>query len=115
MKVPKKFGGASSVAAKRSPNQEKDIAKKLGGKVVRGSGRGSEKGDVRITGVMRVEAKVTSNSSFSVTKKMIAKIEKEAMSCGEVPAMIIEFLGTNGKPQCEVAVIPVWALNSLIK
>ena len=115
MKIPKRIGGEKSVAARRSPKQEKDLASRFGGKVVRGSGRGNEKGDVRVKGVVRIEAKTTSKASFSVTKEMLAKIEMEAISCGEVPAFIIEFLGKDGKPEHEIAVVPTWVLNSLIQ
>lgn len=115
MKIPKRIGGEKSVAARRSPKQEKDLAGRFGGKVIRGSGRGNEKGDVRIKGVLRIEAKTTSKASFSVTKEMVQKIEMQAITSGEVPAIIVEFLGSNGKPEHEVAVVPVWVLNSLIK
>lgn len=115
MKIPKRIGGEKSVAARRSPKQEKEIALRFGGKTVRGSGRGNEKGDVRLKGLLRIEAKTTSKASFSVTKEMISKIEMEAISTGEAPAIIIEFLGANGKPEHEVAVVPVWVINSFTK
>lgn len=113
MKIPKRIGGEKSVAARRSPKQEKDLAVRLGGKVVRGSGRGNEKGDVRVKGVIRIEAKTTSKDSFRVTKKMAQKIELEAMSCGECPAIVVEFLGPDGKPEHELAVVPMWVLNAI--
>jgi Holliday junction resolvase len=113
MRVPKRIGGEKSTAARRSPKQEKDIANRLGGKVVRGSGRGNEKGDVRLKGVLRIEAKTTSKDSFRVTKEMAEKIEMQAMSSGECPAIVVEFLDKNGKPEHELAVVPMWVLNSI--
>ena len=114
MKVPKRIGGEKSVAARRSPKQESDLAKRIGGRVVRGSGRGNEKGDVRVKGVLRIEAKTTSKGSFRVTKEMAEKIEMQAMSSGECPAIVVEFLGKDGKPEHELAVVPVWVLDAIV-
>ncbi len=113
MKIPKRIAGKSHNAHKRAPQQERELSKRIGGAVVRGSGCGNEKGDVRVKGVLRIEAKTTSRASFSVTRKMIQKIQTAAVSCGESPAIIVEFLSAEGKPELEVAVVPVWVLNSL--
>jgi hypothetical protein len=113
MILPKRLAGKPHKAHQRAPKQEKELAKRIGGKTVRGSGCGSEKGDVRIKGVARLEAKTTSHASFSITRDMVRKIETAAMSCGEVPAIVVEFLSKDGKPMHEVAVVPTWVLNSL--
>ena len=98
----------------RAPKQEKQMAQRLGGETVKGSGCGFEKGDVRIKNVMRLEAKCTKNKSFSVTREMIEKIENAAMGAGEVPAMTIEFLDPNtGNPTHDVAVVPTYVLEML--
>lgn len=108
----------------RSKKQEKTIANKLGGKVVGGSvsrpsghirhkGK-THRGDVQIKDVARIEAKTTSADSFRVTKDMIEKITSAGIGHGEVPAIVIEFLDPLGKPEQEVAVIPMWALQQLI-
>ena len=101
-------------AHNRAPKQEAETAKRLGGRVVRGSGCGSEKGDARVEGVIRVENKTTRAKSFSVTREMIAKIESAALSAGEVPAMEIEFLNEQGKPVSSISLIPNWALEILV-
>jgi Holliday junction resolvase len=103
-----KGGGQSSHA--RSPKQEREIAKRMGGSVTRGSGSGNEKGDVRVYRVCRIEAKTTKNKSFSVTREMIEKIETAAMCNGELPALVIEF-NEGGRKACEVAVVPIWCLD----
>ena len=81
--------------------------------MTRGSGNGNEKGDVRVSGVVRVEAKTTMKKSFSVTLDLIKKLETVALSHGEVPVMVVEFLDGNGNPIREVAVMPTWVLAGL--
>ncbi len=107
LRQPKRLNFQSASHA-RSPVQEKQLATKLGGERVRGSGCGRVKGDVRVKGVLRVEAKVTRHNSFSVTKEMIEKIETAAITEGELPAMLIEL---NGGMQ--VAVVPAYVLEML--
>lgn len=97
----------------RAKGHERQTAKRLGGKLVKGSGSGTEKGDVRIRGVARIECKTTGAKSFSVTASMMEKIENAAMSSDEVPAICVEFLSTLWFSK-EVAVIPMWALQRLI-
>jgi Holliday junction resolvase len=63
--------------------------------------------------VLRLECKCTKNKSFSVTREMVEKIENAALGAGEVPAILIEFLGPDGKPLHEVAVVPRYVLDSL--
>lgn len=106
--TPKRLQGASP-AHRRAPKQERELAIKFGGRVTKGSGNQSEKGDVRVKGVTRIEAKTTSAKSFSVTREMIAKIENAALGGGEIPALVIEFLGPDGKPQSSCLVMPAWA------
>lgn len=112
MQIPKRMkgkgGGLTSHA--RSPKQEKELAKRVGGKTVRGSGSGKEKGDVRVHRVCRIEAKTTNKKSFSVTREMIEKIETAAICYGEMPVIIVEF-NDNGVKDCEVAITPTWVLD----
>ena len=98
----------------RSPKQEKCLAHRLGGERVRGSGCGTEKGDVRIKGVARVETKTTGAQSFSVTREMLDKIETAALSSGEVPAFVVEF-NNDGVPAGEFAVVPMWVLEMVVE
>jgi len=97
---------------KRSKRQEKEIASRIGGRLVARSGAGDVKGDCRVRGVTRIEAKTTKNKSFSVTLEMIEKIEEAAASTGEMPIIVIEF-NKDGKPIKEVAVCPTWVLDSI--
>lgn len=113
MRVPKRIAGRPYAAQKRSAKQESELASRAGGKVVRGSGRGNEKGDVRVKGILRIEAKTTTKSSFSITSEMVSKIELAAVSAGECPAIVIEFLNKSGRPIHELAVVPMWVLSAL--
>lgn len=112
--IPKRLRKTPSHA--RAPKHEQAIADTYGGRLVRGSGCGAEKGDVRIERVARIEAKTTSSGSYRLTPQVIAKIERAAMSSasGEVPILEVEFTTKQGKPVANVAVIPVWALTKLI-
>lgn len=97
----------------RARKQERELAKRVGGRVTPGSGAFSLKGDVRVKSLMRIEAKTTKNKSFSVTLEMIEKIEEAALSHGEVPVIVVEFNDGNGKKLKEVAVIPAYVLDQL--
>ena len=114
MKIPKRLKGKHTASHARSPQQEAELAKRTGGKVTRGSGCGNEKGDVRIKGVARIEAKTTMRKSFSVTQEMLDKIEEAALTTGELPALVIEFIDKKGKKLREVAVVPFYAIELLI-
>lgn len=104
----------STVAHKRAPKQEKEWAKRGGGRTTPGSGNKAVKGDVqKFNGVARIECKTTRRNSFSVTRKMINKLEESAMPHGEIPAIVIEFLTEDGRPCREVAVVPTYVLDML--
>ena len=112
--VPKRLGGGSLLNAsqRRSKMQEKETATRLGGRVTKASGAGGfEKADVRVKGLLRIEAKTTKHKSFSVTAEMLDKIENQATIAGELPVMEIEIEG--GKRR--VYVLPTWALDGLIQ
>lgn len=107
---PKRTQGPSKSHA-RSRHQERELATRLGGKITPRSGAGGfQKGDVRINGIARLEAKTTKHASFSVTAEMIQKVEDAAMTAGEVPILVIEIQGGARS----VAVIPMWALDLLL-
>jgi len=104
----KKHGTASH---RRAPKMEKSLAKRTGGSLTPGSGNKYQKGDVmKAYGTIRIEAKCTKHKSFSVTREMIQKIEDAAVCNNEIPAIVIEFIDEQGKPQMEVAVVPMYAL-----
>lgn len=94
----------------RAKKQEKAIAR-----TISGSGSGRKKGDVEVMNVARIECKTTQNKSFSVTREMVEKITNAGIGSGEVPAIVIEFLDQQGAPESDVAVIPLWALEMLIR
>lgn len=98
---------------KRAKKQEKELAKKLGGRCVPGSGNGDMKGDVRVKGFLRIECKTTGKRSFAVTMDMIDKIEMAAVSAGEIPALIVEFNDGRGHMLREVAIVPTYALGAI--
>jgi hypothetical protein len=106
-------GNLSSVSHKRAPLQEKTLARRLNGNLVPGSGSSYLKGDVRVKGVCRIEAKTTKRKSFSVTREMVRKIEDAATPHGEVPAIVVEFLDENGHPESELLVMPSYAIDAL--
>ena len=112
--TPKRLGGGSNTTAshRRSKVQEKEAASRLGGRVTKASGAGAfEKADVRVKGILRVEAKTTKHSSFRVTSELIDLIEQQAAIAGEYPAMEIEIEGGARR----VYVVPSWVLEDLIQ
>ena len=99
---------------RRSRKQEKSLAKRTGGKLVPGSGCSYQKGDIKKAfNVIRIEAKTTKHKSFSVTREMVRKIEDASLLNGEVPAIVVEFIDEQGRPQMEVAVVPTYALPKI--
>lgn len=107
-------GGKASNSHKRAVIQERELALRMGGHVTPGSGNKEVKGDIRVRGICRIEAKTTKHKSFSVTLSMLDKIESAAIPHSEIPCMVIEFINDDGRPLKELAVIPVWALQQLI-
>jgi hypothetical protein len=104
-------GKGQGAAYKAAPAQEQRLADTHGGRRTRGSGSGMEKGDVRVPGMVRIEAKSTQAKSYSLTLKDLAKIEGAACNSGEVPMMQVDFLGPDGTVHASVYVIPAWAVE----
>ena len=102
-----------TVSHKRSPKQEKSLALRLGGTRTPASGSLDVKGDVRVQGKVRIEAKTTKNKSFSVTLEMVRKIEEAALSSGEMPVIVVEFIDAEGRQIAELAVCPTYVLEEL--
>lgn len=111
LKLPKRLNIHSS--AVRSKFQEKELAKRIGGKTIIASGALDTKGDVRKKRVLRIEAKTTANDSFRVTTQMMGKIEQAALSADELPALVVEFLDAKGKVRGSVAVVPTYILEMM--
>ena len=95
--------------------QERQAARRLGGRVTPRSGAGDEKGDVRLPGVARIECKCTKHASFSVTLDMWDKIEQAALMADELPVMEIRFIGSDGKTRGELAVVPLRLVDLFCK
>lgn len=98
---------------RRSRKQERELAGRLGGRTTVASGSKDEKGDARLKGVIRLEAKTTKNKSFSVTLEMVRQIEDAAVLSGEMPVIVVEFNDGRGKKIKEVAVVPTYVLDML--
>lgn len=89
-----------------SQRQEARVAQDLGGRVQAASGAMDHaKGDVRVSGNLRVECKTTSTKGYSLKLAEIQKIQGEALMGGmEDWAMQVEFQGQFGQHK-KVAVI----------
>lgn len=98
---------------RRAPKQERELASRFKGKTTIASGALSEKGDVRVRRLIRIEAKTTKNKSFSITQEMLDKIETAALAADEIPVMVIEFNDGCGRKMREVAVLPTYALDAI--
>lgn len=110
--IPKRAKSHLTESHRRSVHQEKETAFRLGGRTTKASGAGLfEKGDVRLTGLARIECKTTKHASFSVTTEIIDKIEGQAAMAGEIPVIEVDLLnGARG-----VYVMPKWALEGLLR
>ena len=102
-----------SASHDRARKQEEELARRVGGRTTPASGALSEKGDVRLKKVARIEAKTTKNKSFSVTLDMLDKIENAALPCDELPILVVEFNDGHGRKLKEVAIVPTYVLDSL--
>lgn len=100
-------------AQNRAPQHEAQAARRLGGHVVKGSGSGFTKGDVRVPGVLRLECKTTSADSFRLTREIVRKIEDATAGTNELPCVEVEFLNAKGEREAAVCVMPSWALEML--
>lgn len=99
---------------KRSKAQERETAKRVGGRLTPASGAGSVKGDVRKKRVVRIECKTTQNKSFSVTREMVDRLEAAATLSGEMPVLVIEFNDGKGRKLSELVVCPSYVLDTLL-
>lgn len=77
---------------KLSRRQEAGLAEDTGGTVQKGSGAlWYLKGDVRVRGQLRIEAKFTRTPSYRITTGVLQKIREECAP-GERPVLAIDFL-----------------------
>ncbi len=112
MKTPKRVG--STLSHDRAPKQERGIAKRLGGDLVPRSGAGPVKGDVRVHGVVRIEAKTTAKKSFAITHHLVDQIEEAAVATGEIPVAQVQFINEQGTVTRSVCIVPDWVLEEVV-
>ena len=84
---------------KRWQQQEKEIEEKVAGKRTKGSGAGYKKGDIQSDHFI-VECKTTKFKSFSITDRLIKKLEADSFGSDKIPVFSIEL--ENGKHRCYV-------------
>lgn len=113
LRIPKRMSGKLTPSHNRARKQEAEVAKRVGGRTTPASGALDVKGDVRVKSVARIECKTTCAKSFSVTREMVEKIESAAITSGELPALVVEFISKTGRPESSVALVPVWVLDLL--
>jgi Holliday junction resolvase len=79
--------------------------------VIKGSGNGRIKGDVRVPGLLRIECKTTRTGGYRVRWETIEKISEESIfaGAGEVPVIEVQLERTGS-----VYVVPAWAMEMLI-
>jgi hypothetical protein len=82
-----------SEGLKRSRRQEKDTARRFGGRVTTGSGnQWFQKGDVK-TAVFLIENKYTGKEQVTIKRVDLRKICDEATAEGLLPALCLELSG----------------------
>lgn len=98
-------------ARKLSQKQERELAAAVGGWTQPASGAlEGAKGDFRVVGVTRAEAKSTMAASYRLELEDLQKIRSECTG-GEKPSFVIRFLRKDGRTADEFAVLPIadWA------
>lgn len=89
---------------KISVAQEVDLAEELGGRVQKASGAlAGSKGDVRVKGKYRIEAKFTKANSYKLLLDDLYKIISEC-GAGEKAVFVIDFVEKTGKLKDRFAV-----------
>lgn len=91
LKKPKRDAAYKHLAQSRSGLQEKNLVDKLNAVLVRGSGRGKDKGDVKIKDILKVECKNTKKIGFTITSEMLDKM-RQMCNVNEVGFMQIDFI-----------------------
>jgi len=102
-----------SKAYHESPKQEAALAEEIGGKRIPGSGSRALKGDVRLAGIVRIEAKTTEAKSFTVTRKMLDKISAAAETAGEMPVLVVDFMPAGGHRGGRFVVCPAYVIKHI--
>jgi hypothetical protein len=88
-----------------SQKQELDLAQSVGGRVQPGSGsKPGAKGDIRVKGVVRGEAKYTKAGSYRLELADLQKIRSEC-TLGERMAFLVRFVDDDNRTKDEFALI----------
>lgn len=106
--APKVTRSAPSHRTKKlSQNQEREIMEDIGGRTQPASGaRSGYKGDGRLYGRVRMEAKLTTVNTFGLKSSDLSKIRGECVG-NEKPALIVDFKDKRtGQTKDRWAVIP---------
>lgn len=103
---------------KYSLRQEAKFIKEYGAKPVVNSGRGVSKGDSELsTGSLTftVDNKATNKKSYSVNKKVLGKLQDDALSKsdGQLPLLHVE-IDCDTMAKEEFFVIPKWAFDIVL-
>lgn len=78
---------------------EKELARRLGATGTPASGAmAGAKGDMKLDDLL-IESKSSTNDSMSVQLDWLAKISKEALAAGKLPALAINFTTGDGRPR----------------
>ena len=117
---PKSFGGSRKGSRRdalreqkrRSNAHEQWVARATGGRPTPGSGALGDPGDVD-AGRFRFECKQTSARSYRIRLAEVEKIQREAASCGQTPAMAFRFSGLEPGVEQDWVMLPMRAFVAL--
>jgi len=115
LRTPKDVKKKPYIAQRHAVRQEERVAKDIGGKLIKGSGCGTTRGDSRKDKIIRIENKATTKKSFRLTTEIVEKIENAALAAGEIPAIQIEFINLKGTIEHSICIVPTYILNFLIE
>lgn len=94
---------------------EKQLAKKLGMRLMPASGAASSKGDMGDEKFL-LEAKSTVKDRYPLTIQTLMKIHGEAIMAGKLPAFSVIFTDKHGAPlrEGEWVAVPSWVWRQLV-
>lgn len=95
--------------------QELRIGLDVGGKRNPASGAfQGMKGDVE-SKLFLIEAKKTGKDEYRLSRKVVSKIDKEAIACGKIPAIVVEFENMRRDVESRWALIPFSVLAKIAR
>lgn len=94
--------------------QEEEAAKLIDGRRVHGSGSVKGKPGDAISPAILVECKFTSKKAITLSKSVLSKIEKDALSSGKIPMLMFGFSDEDRvKSSNSWVAIPVYFMKML--